>query len=95
METKTLTESELTMLAFPAGVTYDASTGVVSGSSAELVKCAHGLLRLGAFTCRKVKGGIKVYGSTANTHNGYGSVWLNSITASYLRGFPTATVVRI
>jgi hypothetical protein len=88
-----LTSTELAMLAFPAGVTYDPSTGIVSAPSAELLKSAHGLLRLGAFTCRRVKGGIKVYGSTANTHNGYGSVWLNSITASYLRRSPDALTV--
>jgi hypothetical protein len=78
-----LTEKELEMLRFPEGISYAA--GLVTAESPELLARAHGLLRLGAFKVRRVKAGIKVYGATESTHNGYGSVWLGSGIASGLR----------
>lgn len=73
---ETLTAADLEMLNFPAGIHYDPVTGRVTADSADLLTRAHGLLRLGAFRCRKLLcGAIKVYGATPATHSGYGSVW--------------------
>lgn len=93
MEKTTLTAAELEMLRFPEGIAYCPTTGMVTADSTELLGRAHGLLKLGAFKCRKLAGGIKVYGATEFTHNGYGSIWLGSATASGLRKKHTVIVV--
>lgn len=78
-----LTNAELEMLRFPPGVHY--ANGLVTADSPELQNRAAALLNLGAFKIRRVKAGLKVYGATEATHNGYGSIWLNSMTAAGLR----------
>lgn len=86
MKTHTaLTAAELKMLSFPEGVSYDEKTGNVTAICPQLLKRAHGLLKLGAFNCRKTSNAIRVYGSTDDTHSGYGSMWLGSMIASSLR----------
>lgn len=92
MSMETLTAADLEMLNFPAGIHYDPATGKVTADSADLLTRAHGLLRLGAFRCRKLSNAIKVYGATPATHSGYGSVWLGGIIAAGFRKGATVVV---